>query len=819
MRSTSLFGTFLQDVHYGVRSLRRSPLLAGAVVLTLALGIGLNTAVFTVINGSFFRARVEKDPVSFVQLVSEYSGKFEHPRGLIFSTSLEDYIAYQIHARSLGNLAGWSNVRATIGDDPNQIMPLLVTCNFFSLYGLEHAKLGRLFLADECSTAGTAPVVVISEEVWRRRFSADPQIVGTMITLNRHPFTVVGVTPARFPGVLKSGLWVPWTMQSFFHGEDFFRKGNVPWLVVEGRIQPGYSRSAAQAEVKIIARQQDRLHPGRKTNLLLTNGSFGQYPPARSTVVWIVLLWMGIVTVVLVMVCTNVTTLLLSRAVARRQEMAIRLSLGAGRTRLLRMLLTESFILAAAAGSISAYLAYRVPDIFAKMGPDVYYPVNPDLVVLAYLGGITMLAACIAGLAPAAESLKLDLWTSLRGQGSLIGSGSRKWHLRDLLVTVQVAMSMMLLVVAGLVIRAQSGISSADPGFETRQVLLVPLDVKAPRYTQDAAWSFYRTLEQRVRELPGVQAVCYASSAPFSGDDEEGLDTREEVRLLGQARGTGWKASLNIVSMDFFETLRIAMVRGRAFQPADMTAKKAAPVTVVSEAFARTFWPNGDPIGKVIEWGQGDRLQVVGVARDTKSESYGEVDSPRFYLLQSPHSFAGPLMVRFHGDARSIERAFEKVILDMDRESIGVPRTLRSIIDDMSSKFWELVEVVLFLGSVAVLLAVVGIYGVVAFAVKRRTRELGIRMALGATKTDIVRFVLASGMRPVLGGLLAGTLLALGGTQVLARVLKGMLTLNIWDSIIYAAVGVLLATAALAAMFGPALRAAGSHPIRALHAE
>jgi predicted permease len=819
MKVTSWIGTFFQDVQYGVRSLRRSPLLAGAVVLTLALGIGLNTAVFTVINGFFFHARVERDPDSFVQLVSEYSGKFEQPRGLIFSTSLEDYRAYQAHARSLTNLAAWSNVHATIGDDPNQIMPLLVTCNFFSLYGLEHAKLGRLFRADECSTAGTAPVVVISEEMWRRRFSSDPRIIGTMITLNRHSFTVVGVAPARFPGLLKSGLWIPWTMQAFFHGEDYFRKGSVPWLVVEGRIKPGNSRSAAQAEIKVIASQQDRLHLGRKNNLVLTNGSFGQYPPARLRVISIVLLWMGTVSVVLLMVCTNVTTLLLSRAVARRHEMAIRLSLGAGRTRLLRMLLSESLILVAAAGSISAYLAYRVPDILARIAPDVYYPVKPDLVVFAYLGGVAILAACIAGLTPAAESLKLDLWTSLKGQDNLIGSGFGKWHLRDLLVTAQVAMSVMLLVFAGLVIRAQYGISSADPGFETRQVLLVPLDVKVPPYSQDSAWSLYRALEKRARELPGVQAVCYASSAPFWGDDEEGPDTREEVRLLGQAKGTERKAAVNIVSTDFFETLRIPIVRGRAFEQADMTAQKPAPVTVVSEAFARTLWPNGDPIDKVIEWGQGDRLRVVGVARDTKSQTYGEVDGPRFYLLQNPHSFAGPLMVRFQGDARPLERAFENAILDMDREAIGVPRTLKSIIDDMASKFWDLVEVVLFLGSFAVLLAVVGIYGVVAFVVKRRTRELGIRMALGATKTDIVRFVLASGMRPVLGGLLVGTLLALGGTQVLAQVLKGMLTLNIWDSIIYVAVSVLLATAALAAMFGPALRAAGSDPMRVLRNE
>ena len=807
--------TLRQDVRYGIRSLTRAPLVALAVVLTLALGIGLNTAAFTLINGAVFRARVEKDPASFVQLIPQYSGKWEREENWL--TSLEDYRAYQAQARSVRGLAAWGQFHATIDEDPSPNVSMLVTCNFFSLYGLDRAKLGRLFRAEECSSPGGASVAVISEEMWRRQFSADPHVVGRIIRLDRQTFTVVGVTLAGFPGLLKSGVWIPWTMQPAIYEKDFFRDSSASWLFVEGRLQPGYTRSAAHAELGVIASQQDRLHPGRKTKLFLTNGSVYEHPAEQKVITWVVSFWMGLLTVVLLLTCTNVTTLLLSRAAARRQEIAVRLSLGASRTRLVRMLLTESLILAGLAGAISAYLAVRVPDILVALRPEFpHYPMQPDSTVFAYLCGITLLAACMAGLAPATESLKVDLASSVKGHESLLGTS--RWRLRDLLVAGQVATSLVLLAITGLVMHAQYDISVADPGFETRQVLLVPLGVNVPPYTADAAWSFYRTLEQRVRALPGVQSVCYARKAPFWGDDES-PEATEEVRLPGQPKGTGHKASADVVSTDFFETLRIPILRGRALQRADATSQKPAAVTVVSESFARTLWPHQDPIGKVIERSEGERLEVVGVALDTRSQTYGSTDGPRFYVLDSPSSFGGPLMVRFSGDARPVARAVRDAVRKLDPAETGVPRTLRSEIDDMSSRFRIVVDIFLLLGGMAVFLAVVGIYGVVAFAVSRRTRELGIRMALGATKADIVRSVLASGGRPVVAGLVGGSLIAIAGSVALARVLQGGVNVPLWDPLIYAVVWLLLVAVALGAMLGPALRAAGADPNQALRQE
>jgi len=464
--------------------------------------------------------------------------------------------------------------------------------------------------------------------------------------------------------------------------------------------------------------------------------------------------------------------------------------------------------------SFCPYLAYRVPDIFAKMMPDApHYPVKPDLTVLAYLAGVTLVAAGFAGLAPAAESWKLDLVSSLKGHETGFGSATGKWRVRDLLVVAQVALSAVLLVVTGTVVRAQYAMRSADPGFETRQVLLVPLNVRVPPYTADSAWSFYRTLELRVRALPGVQSVGYSDRAPFWGDDES-PDTREEVRLPGQVHGTGRKVSLNSVSISYFETLRIPVLRGRSFEASDPGTQKPVPVTLISESLAKILWPHDDPIGKFIELAQAGRLEVIGVTRDTRSKSYGAAsDGPVLYLLQSPHSFGGPLLVRFQGDAGPIQRAFANVTRDLDRDAIGVPRTLQSIVNEMISRFWIIIKLVLMLGTLAILLAVIGIYGVVAFAVSRRTQEMGIRMALGATRNDILRSLLVSGMRPVVAGLLAGLPLALAASPVLARVLFGA---REWDPLVVSAVTALLTAAALAAMLDPALRAARSDPMQAL---
>ncbi len=796
----------LEDIRYGVRSIVRSPLLSCATILTLALGIGINTGVFTILNGMLFRARVGSHPESFVHLSPDYSGESASGAEAPWAISVAGYRAYAA-AHSIDKLAAWGVAHAALGrDNPTPVLALLVSCNFFSVYGLDQLSFGRLFRDEECATPGTAPVVVLSEEIWRDRFASDPQILGTLVILNRRPFTVVGIAPAGFAGRLRGpGIWIPYTMQApFFGGVDLFRSDAPRWLTVEGRLKPGVSRTAARAELAVIAHQQDALHPGRKTAMLLTNGSIAEEPSMRAQVVWTAPLIMGALTLILLLACTNVTTLLLSRAAARRREIAIRLSLGAGRARLLRMLITESLILAAAAGAISAYVAWQMPAIFlhlAGTGPN--YPVQPDLLVFGYLAAVTLAAGAIAGAAPAAESLNVDLTSALKGQESLLGQR----HSRNFLVGAQVAMSMVLLVIAGIFVHAQYTIFTASPGFETHQVLMVGLHTDMPPYTAESAAAFDRAVAQRVAALSGVVSVAFTGAPPFSASDE-GAGPTEEIN------GTRQPAAVNTVSENYFDTLGIPLVRGRAFRPGDPRA------IVVSEAFARAFFPGRDAIGQTVQTARGEPLEVAGVARDVKSQRFGATDGPLFYRPRPAQAFGDTLMVRFRGEEGAIAAAVRSAIREMDREQMPAPGTLQALMDQAADRFWRLSQMVLFLGAVAVLLAVVGIYGVAAFAVTRRTREMGIRIALGATRRDIVQAVLESGMRPVLMGLAAGVALSLMASLALGRVLRQMpFALDVRDPLAYGAVALLLALAALAATLGPALRAAKADPTWALRQE
>lgn len=807
-------GTLLQDIRYALRLLKRNWILSGAIVVTLTLGIGLNTGVFTVLNGMLLRPRVEKDPDTFAHVVARYSGSDIRPV-LDGGVSITDFRAYLANIHSLENVAAWGIGRSTVGqDDPTQLLILPVTCNFFSLYGLENPRLGRLFRADECEQAGSSPVAVISEELWRDQFSSDPQIVGATIRLNHQPFTIIGVTPAHFAGRLRGpGIWVPFTMQAmFFNGHDFFRDSSVPWLMMEGRLKPGQQRSTAAAELSIIAHQQDQLGKDRKTRIAVTNGSFFQEPGGNTW--WLAPLVMGALMLILLLACTNVTMLLLSRAAARQQEIAVRLSLGAGRTRLLRMLLTESLILAAAAGGISAWIAAQVPVAMEKLIPGMpYYPLKPDMLVFTYLAAITLIAGMLAGIAPAAESLKVDLTSSLKGQQGFFGTN--RSHTRGFLVGAQVAMSFVLLFGAGLFVRAEFTVFSANPGFETHQVLVFNLRTPQPQYTAASANALYRTLEQRLLAVPGIQSVSFTSSLPFSSD--EGNGPADEIRSPGQAKGSGLTASIVTVSPAFFETFGIRIARGRAFRNGEAPAKGVATPIVVTNAMARTFWRERDPLGQIVNDSNGDPLEVVGVAPDVKSQRFGVIDGPLYYRLRDPRAYGDSFAVRFQGDPTTMQLAVRSLIHEMDREMFPRIQTMQSAMDAFAAIFWKAAEIVLILGVMALVLAIVGIYGVVSFAVSRRAREMGIRMALGATRADIVRAVLGSGARSVLIGLGIGMLIAIAGAAVLAKALQiTPVGLNVTDPIAYLAAAFVLSLTAFAAMSGPAVRAAYADPAHTL---
>ena len=352
-----------QDLHYAMRSIRRQPGLAIATVLTLALGLGLNVSVYTFLQGLLFRARVDKNPETFIHLSPEY--RSQGRREASWLLSVRDYRAYASGVQTLNALAAWTPVHARLGsgDSETPQLALLVTCNFFEVYGLNAPRIGRLFSQAECESPGAVPAVLIGEQIWKNQFNSDPRVVGSSVRVNGSPFTIAGVLPADFAGRIRGpGISIPWTMQrSFFQGNDLFDADSTRWLTAEGRLKTGAAREEARSELAVIASQLDRLEPGRQTTMHVTNGSFGEEPALRGSLFWIGPVVMGALTLILLIACTNVTVLQLSRAAARQREMGIRLSIGAGRGRLMRMLLTEILLLATMAGVLSAYFAFRPP--------------------------------------------------------------------------------------------------------------------------------------------------------------------------------------------------------------------------------------------------------------------------------------------------------------------------------------------------------------------------------------------------------------------------------------------------------------------------
>jgi predicted permease len=806
----------IQDLRFALRSLRKHALLSIAVVATLTLGIGISTGVFTWFNAEFLRARVDSGHASFVKVYAAYtddSTRFTIPGNITW----DDYQAFRDGAKSLSVLAAWANFSAPFGqDDPAVTRAALVTGNFFALYDPGPPLLGRLLRPEDCAAAN--PVVVLSERLWRYRFASDPQVVGQVTHFNGQPVTIVGVAP-NFAGMVNGArAWFPYSLESYLKlGDNLQRPGDAAWLAVEGRLQPGFSHAQAAAELRLLSAQQDRLHPGRTTTVAVTNGSPIQRPFFGQQSKSVLGLILGALTVFVLIVCVNVTTLLLARAAARQQEIAVRVALGAGRLRLILMLLTETLLLASAAGLASIYLAYQLPRILDHWltnpwgeGGGTWYSQAPDWRAFGYLTVVTILAGVMAGLTPASQSLKVNLSESLKGRQSL-PSGAKGSRLYAILIGAQVALSLFLLVGAILFVRTSRQAFRFAPGFETRQVLWAQLHVpdQLGRRTQGA---FHRTLTERLAALPGVQSVAWSYRDPTHDRGEM------NVRVSGQAMR---KAAFGTVSANYFATLDIPIVSGRGLREDDPPCEQGACSVVISERLAREYWPDESPLGKTLQTPQGHSYEVVGIARDVSSTRLGALDDPMIYRPWNPNSsYPANPFVRFAGDAATITRAVTTTIRTFAPEFPVEVATIQAVREHEMENIRRVVELIAFLCAIAVILAIVGIYGVVAFAVSRRTKEMGIRLALGARAPDIYRAVLGSSGRPVAVGLVIGLGLSAAAFSAVASLLRNSdIAVNVWTPSNYALAGISLAAAALAAMLGPARRATKIDPTSALRQE
>jgi predicted permease len=800
--------TLLHDVRYGLRSIRRNPWLAVMIVLTLSAGIGLNAAAFTMIDALLLRAQVDKDPSQFFSVLPTYSDP--HTRLGIGQSSYVDFLAYQKGTQSLGDLAASSEQLVTL--EGKEVIPaeaMLVSRNFFQVYGPDRPLLGRLFLPEECGHPGGEPVAVVSEKFWASPLGSDPDIVGRTLTLNRHTITVVGVASSRTFSTGNGVIWIPLTMASELSGpKNAFQAVSAYWLRVEGRLKPGHSRAEVASALRVIAGQQEALRPGRRTTIQVTNGAAIHLAGDDED-----LLGLGLIetllALVLLIACVNVSTVLLARAASRQREMAVRISLGAGRMRQARMLLTESLVLAAGAAAISVWMAYRLPPAIMRAFHEdpAASSLEPHWTVFAYLAGITLAAGSLAGLTPIVESLRVNLSVSLKGQQTATGAaGSRRT--RSFLIAAQVAMSLLLMAAAGLVARTESGKLSAGPDFETRKVLVVRL--LAPRGTRpESILSFFRAIEEKLRAAPTVESAAFDRwwGAP-SLEGEETVDV-----TVG---GTRQMVSSLSVSPDFFQVLGISILSGRTFTAVE-DAERAPAAAIVTERMSRLFWPGENPLGKRFPVARQQVFEVVGVARDNTAGL--SRDAQAQYYIPRGQTRAGleTALLRFGGDPRPLEQAVMRMLVDAHYQNVGRPQTLHDWLEEEAHQYLALTRLVLSLGGLAMLLAVVGIYGVAAFAAGQRTRELGIRAALGATRSEMIRLILLDGLKPVLAGLAAGMVMAAGLAHGLAQATRDdSFPLNARDPVPYIAVTLVLTLAALAAMLVPAMRAAKSDPLWAL---
>lgn len=805
----------IRDLRYGIRLARNAKLVSIAVVLTLATGIGINSGIFTLINGLVLRPRTDYSPSTFARLYAQYWSR-GNPRDAGGQFSVADYRAIQSDSQSLQELAAWRAEHLIVEQDSTSTLAIEVSCNFFSVYGLTQPKIGRLFRPDECAPKSGGLVVILSEEEWRDRFAADPNILGKKLLLNREPFTVVGIVPADFAGRLRGpGIWVPYTLQHRLSGnDDIFRADKTPALWLEGRLLPGKTRDQLAAEANVIVSRVPLADPNLKQRVLVTSGALIEDPGIREKSLWILLLIFTGALLLLLVSCASGAVLLLSRAVARQQEIAVRLSLGAARKRVVRQLLCENLLLAGAAGILGTLIALQVPRVFQKLVPQMpHYRFTLDWHIFSYVTVATLVTTIISGMMPAAECMRQDVWTSLKGHRPTLRAGRTRWNPADFLVVVQVSLCVVLMVISAMFSRAVLLILHTEPGFETLHVLTIPFRLSPDRYGTGQAEVFYRNLEEQLADLPMVDAVATSSITPLASDVGQ-ANSGPGFRSPGQTSEQSHNAMVRVVSEGYFHALDIPILHGEQFENTS-----SADEVIVTQSFAAAFWAQ-DPVGQIVISPEGKRLRVIGVARDTRTHYTDEPDGPCIYVLRRTPARGDLVLVRFRRDVAPVSAAVKRVVHDLDPEILALPSTLRADIDNTAEQLWTLGEMLLFVAFVAAVLAVVGIYGVVGYSVTRRTREYGIRAALGATPRELMRLVFASGLQPVLAGTAVGVLFAaMFSIALIASLREAHLPLSTSNPIPYAMVCATLITSALVAMLRHARRAAAIEPLTALREE
>jgi macrolide transport system ATP-binding/permease protein len=808
-----------QDIRYGWRLMVRKPAFAFVAVLTLGLGIGANVTMF-----SWTRIMLQRQILGVRgggQLValngttrSRIDLSVSYPYFLDLRErrpdSVEDLIAFTLAPMSL----------RTNGGDPQRTFGQLVSGNFFTALGVQPA-LGRAFLPEEDTTPNGHPVVVISDSFWQRRFGGDPSIVGGTVMLNGGTYTVIGIAPPGFRGTepyLNLDLWVPMAMQpSVTSGGNRLGVRGNSWLEAMVRLKPGATIARAQADFDVIARNLADTYADDKGRGLKLSELWRAPSSGGPAVVAVMVIQQVVAGVVLLIACANVANLLLARAASRQRETAVRLTLGASRSRLVQQLLTESTLLALAGGLCGIVMAYWTKDLVRLFIPPAPLPIemNPTLDLQVVIFALIMTGASILvfGLVPALQGSMSSVGAALKESAGQLTAPPRRARIRQALVVAQVALSLMLLVSAGLFLRTLQNAQALDPGFSTRTGLLASIDLLPAGYDTPRGRAFFRDLLARVRELPGVEAASVATKVPlgFGGNS----DTGASIEGYTPAPNEEISIYYNRVGSDYMKTMGITLVAGREFTDLDTTDRP--DVVVVNETLIRRYFSGRDPIGGRIRLGT-RTLQVVGVARDGKYSSITETPRSFMYMpVQQWYRADTVLHVKTSVDPGTLVPRLHEVLRSLDS---NVPLfDVRTIAEQLSIAIFIQRMVASLLGAfggLALLLATVGLYGVIAALSAQRTPEIGMRMALGATRRDIVSLIVRQGLVLTLIGVAIGLIAALGATRLFKSLLVGV---SATDGISFAGTTVLLVLVALAASYLPARRAARIDPLQALRNE
>ena len=818
--------TFGQDVRFAFRLMGRHSALTATIIVTLTVGIALNVTGFTLLNGFLMRPWVRAEPETVVNVFHRHSGDY-NLRYSDGGISQPDFIRYRDSARSLAGLAAYHPLNLTLGGaEAGTVRTGLVSCNFAEVIKPAAPLLGRYLSPDECALATPSSVAVLSEAAWWGRFGSDPNIVGRTIYVNRLPFTVVGVAPSQalsgFAG--DSELWIPYNLLGQVRPEsDFFADQGAQWLVLVGRRRPDVSLRQVEQELRLLARRADEDRPGRTTSVTVTDGSLMDNPDFGQRTSVVVAVTLGTTTLLLLLACVNVATLLLSRSAARQREVAVRLSLGAGGFRLLRQLLTEGMVLSGIAAVLSVLIVQRVPGVLwmSIVSSPAPFDLTPDWRVLLYCLAVAMATGVIAGLSPSLETLRPRLADSLKGSSAAVTTGQRRSRLRGLLVAVQVALSLLLVVQVALFSRSQRRYFSYDPGFETRQVISVTFASVLSGYSPPPA--FYTEVESRLRTIPGIVSASFTSIAPWSGRNITPVREVDGTPVPPVEDGIQ-NAARRVVTPEYFQTLQIPLTRGRAFTREEAASKSKVIPVVISEAMARRYWPGQDPLGHEFRLGSmrsttrsPEALEVVGVSRDLQSVRPMSDDGLFYYRPLNMEQATPPaLLVRVSGDPQEAGAALHRIVGQADPQMATTVVTLASVIERRGEQMKPMMIYGAVAGCLALLLALTGVYAVVSFAVSQRVREIGIRTALGAQRRDVIALVLRSGLAPIVGGVIGGVGLAIAVSAVMRSVLVGV---NPRDPGTLAIVALLLLAAALWAVLIPAWRAAALDPLSSLRCD